>query len=314
MPVTGRTLRGTALVLAFSASVSAVAQSRAVQASSGEPIYAVHPLIVVGEPGPLARELEAGFQEELRALGVQQVSREQVAAFLKTRERGQCLDDACLAALAKATGATHALRMTLAPHAPQFAITGKIIGTDEVEKLGISRNVEKSGGPLAAAARAAMGRVLRIDMALGEAELADLTPETTPEPIVKTVVVDKTPPWRKPAAYATAGLAGASLVGGVVMKVLANGKWAEANEMRAAGTLTPAQNQELAEQMGVAQRDNTIAISALVGGALLGAASGFLFATSGDAGPSSGAASTKPTAAIWSDGRGAFALISVPLP
>jgi len=261
----------------------------AVAAAAGAPrkplVYAIHPLVVIDEQGPLAAQLQRVFEEEVDRLGLDLAGRPAVSKFLEAVHGGVCIENACLARLARAVKADVAVRVTIAPHAPQLALSGKVVDPLEIDVLSAAPSFPK-GKDLVASAREALRHVLTLELMLGDPELERLVqhPEPPhPPPAVMPPLPPAVPPkppedsraWMRPARYWAVGIAGAGLAAGALLQWQSAASWREANDLQGGpgNMISPADNDRLRWLEWSAPVEQSLAIASWVAaGAAAGAA------------------------------------------
>lgn len=274
-----RVARGAFLVVAAISTLAFAAETPATKRPA-DPSYAIHPLVVVGDQSELSEKLKVAFEEQLKKITFRRVPPEKVAGHLETLVGGGCIDpesvEECLKVLAKQVQADRALRITIAPHAPLFRLTGVSIDASRTDVKRRSLDVPK-GKDLVYSAASAMRQFLQTEMGLGEPDL-ELLPEEPPEP----VVITRAEPWRRPAAITAASVGGAALIGAVVFRVLAQNQFDESEELgrNGEGFLDAPTNARVRGLQQGAYRDNAIAITSGIVAVAAGATSAFLFLTS----------------------------------
>jgi hypothetical protein len=101
-----------------------------------------HPLVVVGGSAEDAARFGPQLDAELARRDIRVVGKTCAHDFLARREGGSCSgDEACLAQLARACGASRALYVTVYPYRPRMVLAGKLVRADGLLERSVS-NVE----------------------------------------------------------------------------------------------------------------------------------------------------------------------------
>lgn len=89
---------------------------------------AVHPLVVVGAEEADRAAFEEAFDAVLAKLDVPLADGDRVRSCLQKTEARSCLEsDACLGELARSTGASRALLVTVSPYSPKLVLTARLV-------------------------------------------------------------------------------------------------------------------------------------------------------------------------------------------
>ncbi len=253
----------------------------ATTAYSAEPIvYAVHPLVVVGEEPQAAAKLIKSLEAILKNAEVPTVDSRTVQAFLQKQPDGACSSTECLARLARACE-TSALRLTIAPRGqyqgkPHVIVSGKIVDPAGVELQSMVRHYERKQ-ETPGLAEAALERFIRTDLALGNPDLSPLTPVVPPEPtIIRVETGPKRPAWLIPTAAGATALAVVGVGLGTWFQLGAASKWGEVNDAEGT-TITSTRQAELVRLRDDARAQQGQAVGAFVVGGAAAAAAGILF-------------------------------------
>jgi hypothetical protein len=106
------------------------------------PTLVAHPLVVVGGSSEDAARFGPQLDAELARRDVRIVGKACAREFLARRDGGSCAgEEACLAELARACGASRALYVTVYPYRPRMVLVGKLVRADGLLERSVS-NVE----------------------------------------------------------------------------------------------------------------------------------------------------------------------------
>ena len=293
-------------------------------ASAAEGPLALHPVIVVDATEADAKNFRHVFAEEVAKHKLEVIAEDRVATFLASHGGSCTTDEACLAELARSTGATRTLLVTLAPYSPKIVVSGKIVAATGAVRT-TTREFAKSGA-LAQAVRHAVRKFLdELDVDLTAPLVTSLTPEPVaaqppppqtqpveppapvaapapslvPSPAAETAKpVEPTGPtsvWRI-ASYACLGVAAAAAVSAEVINATSGPDGVQLTSIMDPDLELPAGNtQAAALQRSLKQRSN-IATGLVVTAIVTGVAGGSLYLF---------APATKAQVGVVADGHGA---------
>ena len=196
-------------------------------AAIGEPI-ALNPLVVVG--GESAEpELHSAFTTEVARLSVELVDSEQVRAFLASQRNSSCVgDDGCLAALAKKTGASRSVLVSVSPYSAKIVLSGRVVSASGalLRQLSSKEYPKSKGRSLADSVQQVLGAFLA-ELDMDATELTPLARSADPEHSSPT----PEPPSPRPAAaslrwvsYLAVGVGAAALAGAGATVAIAQGE------------------------------------------------------------------------------------------
>jgi hypothetical protein len=272
-----------------------------INARAAEGPMALHPMIVVDATDADAETFRRTFADEAGKRKLDLIAEERVATFLASRGGSCGADEACLAELAKATGAVRTLLVTLAPYSPRIIVSGKIVTAAGTVRT-TTREFPKSGGP-AQAVRHALRKFLdELDVDLTAPLVTPLTAEVAPaqppplstqppepppqiappapvSPLEATKPVEPNGPmstWRI-ASFACLGVAAAFAISAEVVNATSGPDGVQLSSLMDPYLELPAGNAQAAQlQRSLKQRSN-IATGLVVTSIVAGAAGGALY-------------------------------------
>ncbi len=263
--------------------------------SAPREVVALHPLVVVGGE-PADDWLHSLFTAEVARIDVELVGSEQVRQFLKSQRNQSCIgDDGCLANLAKATGATRTVLVTISPYSPKLVLTGRVVSASGAVIRSLPSREYPRGKSKNEATQAALRAFLKeLDVtALELAPLAATTqpePPKKPEPVAEPVTVTRVEPppvnTLRTASYVAWGVGAAALAGAGAVRLTSESTVQELRASMGGSSNVPqdAKSQELARTLRSREQ---VATGLLIGaGAALATGTILFFVSDGPGAPS----------------------------
>jgi hypothetical protein len=222
--------------------VAMLACALAASAAWATGAIAVHPLGLPDEDSAAGEALRAEFQRLLRESGVEQVEAERVEKYLRGVEGNSCSlqvdSNRCLAALAKATGASRTLTMSVSLY--PVIISGMVVGVNGQSVVLPIRQTRVEERDRIEVARREMGAFLQD---LLQADQSHLVSELVPEPSVQGAA--SAPRSTRLPAYALLAAGAVGLGVGVGLHVDGAAARRQQEQFRPGETLTPGEREAL---------------------------------------------------------------------
>lgn len=245
--------------------MAVLASALVASASWATGAIAVHPLGLPDEDSAAGETLRAEFQRLLRESGVEQVEPARVEKYLRGVEGNSCSfqvdSNRCLAALAKATGASRTL--TLSVSLFPVIISGMVVGVNGQSVVLPIRQTRVEERDRTEVARREMGAFLKDLLQADQSHLvSELVPEPAPEPTGAAVAptvqgTASAPRGTRLPAYALLAAGAVGLGVGIGLHVDGAAARRQQEQFKPGETLTPGEREEL---LGVSSRARSRAL------------------------------------------------------